>query len=43
MRCFFVLDVGHIEFLKKARSMGTYLLVGIHDDRVRQCESFVHC
>lgn len=27
-------DAGHIEFLKKAKSQGDYLLVGVHEDQV---------
>lgn len=27
------LILGHIEFLKRAKQMGDYLLVGIHDDQ----------
>ena len=27
-------DVGHIKTLQKAKEMGTFLLVGIHDDEV---------
>ena len=26
--------MGHIELLKKARELGTYLIVGVHDDKV---------
>jgi len=28
-------DIGHIEFLKKAKDLGDYLLVGVIDDRVK--------
>lgn len=31
---FDLFHVGHIEFLKKARALGTYLIVGLHDDNV---------
>lgn len=31
--CPYLFNVGHIEFLKRAREMGDYLLVGIHDDQ----------
>lgn len=31
---FDLFHVGHIEFLKRAKSLGNYLLVGIHDDQV---------
>lgn len=31
---FDLFHIGHIEFLKKAKSMGDYLLVGIHDDQI---------
>lgn len=35
--CFDVLHAGHIEMLKYARSVGTYLVVGLDtDDRVKQ-------
>lgn len=27
-------DVGHIKTLQKAKELGTFLLVGIHDDEV---------
>ncbi|PKC14170.1 Nucleotidylyl transferase [Rhizophagus irregularis] len=30
---FDLFHVGHIEFLKRAKSLGNYLLVGIHDDQ----------
>jgi len=31
---FDLFHTGHIEFLKKARELGTYLIVGLHDDNV---------
>jgi ethanolamine-phosphate cytidylyltransferase len=31
---FDLFHVGHIEFLKKAKQLGTYLIVGLHDDAV---------
>src|SRR3989338_6526557 len=31
---FDLFHVGHIEFLKKAKALGTYLIVGLHDDDV---------
>jgi ethanolamine-phosphate cytidylyltransferase len=31
---FDLFHVGHIEFLRRARTLGDYLLVGIHDDQV---------
>lgn len=29
-----MLHIGHIETLKKARELGDYLFVGLHDDEV---------
>lgn len=29
-----MLHIGHIETLKKARELGDYLIVGLHDDEV---------
>ena len=29
---FDILHAGHIEILKKAKALGTYLIVGVHDD-----------
>jgi len=31
---FDLFHLGHIEFLKRARALGDYLLVGVHDDQV---------
>lgn len=33
---FDVFHIGHIEFLKKARALGDYLLVGLHSDSIAQ-------
>jgi ethanolamine-phosphate cytidylyltransferase len=32
---FDLFHTGHIEFLKRAKELGDYLLVGVHDDQVR--------
>lgn len=32
---FDLFHTGHIEFLKRAKALGDYLLVGVHDDQVR--------
>ncbi len=31
---FDIIHLGHIEFLQKAKEMGTFLIAGIHDDEV---------
>ena len=31
---FDLLHIGHVATLKKAKSLGTYLIVGLHDDEV---------
>jgi len=31
---FDLFNIGHIELLKKAKALGTYLVVGLHDDKV---------
>lgn len=35
------IDAGHAEFLKAAKSMGDYLLVGIHDDQVSYLKQLI--
>lgn len=41
--CFDVLHIGHIRFLKKARMMGTLLVVGLNsDESVRQLKGDSH-
>lgn len=34
---FDLFHVGHIEFLKRAKALGDFLVVGVHDDQVRLC------
>lgn len=33
--CFDMLHIGHIKTIKRAKALGTYLIVGIHDDDVQ--------
>lgn len=39
---FDILHVGHIEILKKAKSLGDFLIVGIHDDDLITQQKGIH-
>ena len=40
---FDLFHVGHIEFLKRAKALGDYLLVGVHDDQVNISQIKILC